>query len=425
MSRAYKDNRPGFKPVKNIELNEKHTRLRFIIVIILVAIASASFVFGIHSCVSVDPGWTRLEVSSGSAASCSEEFVFLYELGAGKTSAMAEKRALTSIYTETMSEAYEIFNSDIEFKSVNNVCSLNLHPNEVMEVNQVLYDAFSLLKSYDNRNIFLGPVYEQYDDMFYCNDDVETYDYDPYRNDYVADEYRKIAAYAVDSSQVDLILLGNGRVKLFVSEEYMEYAEENGITRFIDFFWMKNAFIVDYIADTLVSKGYTNGTLSSYDGFYRNLDSRDISYSFNIYDRVNRNIFDAAVMDYNGKRSIIYLRDYMLTQQDYWHYYEFSGGETRNSYLDIRDGKCRTALPNIVSYSDELSCAQILMEISDVYISDDFNEEKLISLGSVGIYSIYCIDHIIYFNDDTLELNNLYDNDGVRYTSFFKSSDRH
>lgn len=35
---------------------------------------------------------------------------------------------------------------------------------------------------------------------------------------------------------------------------------------------MKNAFITDYVADVMIDNGYTLGSLTSYDGFTRNLD---------------------------------------------------------------------------------------------------------------------------------------------------------
>ncbi|MGN0370076.1 MAG: hypothetical protein ACI4EW_05975 [Butyrivibrio sp.] len=422
MGRTSKDNRPNLKPVVKVELNEKNTKIRFIIVVVLIAIAAGAFAYGTYSCINVDPGWTQIEVSSGEGASLSDQFVLLYDLGAGDSSAMSEKKALSSLYSDTLGAAYKNFNSDTGFDGVNNVYRLNRHPNEEMVVDEVLYKAFELLQSYNNRNIYLAPVYEQYDDMFYCNDDVETYDYDPYQNSDIASEYEKIASYAADSSQVDMILLGDGKVKLSVSDEYLKYAEENGIQSFIDFAWMKNAFIVDYIADAMVSKGYTNGTLSSYDGFSRNLDVRNEQYRFNIYDRTGLSVYDAAIMEYTGNLSIVFLRDYKLSELDYWHYYEFSDGDTRNSYLDIKDGKCRSALPNLVSYSEKSGCAQILMEISDIYISDEFDEAALISLDRQDIYSIYCFNHTIYYNDDMLKLVDLYNTESVSYTSVLKSS---
>ena len=57
-----------------------------------------------------------------------------------------------------------------------------------------------------------------------------------------------------------------------VSDDYLAFAEKNFISDFIDFSWMKNAFITDYVADVMIDNGYTLGSLTSYDGFTRNLD---------------------------------------------------------------------------------------------------------------------------------------------------------
>ena len=54
----------------------------------------------------------------------------------------------------------------------------------------------------------------------------------------------------------------------------------------------------------MLENGYTRGVISSYDGFFRNLDERDVSYSFHIFDRVGQDIYPAAVMEYNGPESL-------------------------------------------------------------------------------------------------------------------------
>lgn len=60
-------------------------------------------------------------------------------------------------------------------------------------------------------------------------------------------------------------------MRLEVSEEYQNWMAENGYETYLDFYWMKNAFIVDYLADLMIENGYIRGAISSYDGFNRNL----------------------------------------------------------------------------------------------------------------------------------------------------------
>ncbi|MGM9662313.1 MAG: hypothetical protein ACI3WR_04395 [Oscillospiraceae bacterium] len=398
-------------------LSEEHATARLALTAALLIVAAIAFVYALSSYLQGEPGWTQIEANAGSETNCGDDFLLLYELGVGENASATEKKALTQLYTELCEQAYRLFNYDEGFEGVNNVYALNQNPNEVLEVDQALYDAFSLLQRYGDRSLYMAPIYARYDDIFFCDDDVQTYDYDPYQNEDVAAEYRELAAYAADPAQVDLQLLGGGKVKLFVSEEYLAYARENGISSFIDFFWMKNAFITDYLAEGLAAKGYTSGTLSSYDGFSRNLDDRDITYSFNIYDRVGTSIYSAAVMEYSGCRSFVALRNYPTSQLDRWHYYEFSNGEIRSSYLDIRDGCCRSALPDLVAYSSNMGCAQTLLEVSPLYIADKLDEEALNALGGEGVFSVYCKDFSICYNDKALQLSELYDSGGVRYTA--------
>lgn len=424
MGRTVRDNRPNLKPVTKVELSEEHVGIRIFVVVLLIAVAAAAFAYSLYSCSRVESGWTQIKVDSASGASCGDELVFMYELGAGNMSATAENKALSLLYSEAAVQAYKIFNADISFDGVTNVYDLNQHPNEIMEVDEVLYNAFALLESYGNRNIYMSPIYMRYDDMFFCNDDVETVDYDPYVNSDVAQEYQDIARFASDEEQINVKLLGDNKVCLYVSEEYLEYASENGITSFIDFFWMKNAFIVDYIADLLMEKGYTHGAISSYDGFSRNMDNRDadvIRYSVNIFDRAGMDINTAAVMQYSGACGFVNFRDYMITELDCWHYYEYADGETRSSYLDIKDGKCRSAVPSLTSYSKDRGCAEIMLAVSPLYIADTLDADALLSLGSDGIFSVYCDNFNIFYNDESLILSEIYEINGIKYKPNYMS----
>jgi len=383
--------------------------------IALVALALTAFAYGINSALSKESGWTEIEVDSTSELNCGEEFVLMYNLGASGTSATAENKLIKKLYSESSMKAYQLFTNDAEYEGINNISYINSHPNEEIEVDEVLYQAFSLLKKYENRNIYLAPIYMQYDDMFYCNDDTEIVDYDPFTNDEVAKDYQEIADFAVNSEAVDVQLLGDNRIKLHVSDEYLKYAQENYIASFIDFFWMKNAFITDYLADVLILNGYTLGSISSYDGFVRNLDESGTSFSFNIYDKVGETIYYAGAMHYRGAQSIVYLRNYMMNNQDVQHYYQLRNGEVRTAYLDTKDGICKSSMNNLVLHSKEAGCAEVLLNMIPLYITDEFSEESLSDLCEKEIYSIYCKDYVIYYNDSSIRLEELYDKEEIKY----------
>lgn len=416
------------KPVKRIELFEKYPKARLALTIALILVSVCALGYSLVSFLTVDSGWTTIEAGS-SEANCSDELIFQYNLGAGELSTTelsttAEKKAVSALYTELTRTAHQLFHTSQGFDGVHNLYYINRHPNEEIVVDEMLYEAFSMVEKYGNRAVYLAPVYVQYGNLFGCHDDVETADFDPYQNEEIAQYFAEIASFAGDPGAVDVQLLGNHTIRLFVSDAYMCYAVENGFSEFIDFYWMKNAFIVDYIADTMRENGFVAGSISSYDGFVRNLDDASgQEYAFNLFDKAGGSVYQAGVMRYRNAVSIVYLRNYPANDSlDWQHYYEFQNGEIRTAYIDAADGYSKSAVNNLVSYSRESGCAEILFRVMPVYIKDYFEAGQLAKLGREGIYSIYCEDNQILYNESSLVLTDLYDGNGVRYTAEYTAN---
>lgn len=408
------------KPVNKIELSEGFPKGRLVLTAALILIGACALGYSVMSFLTADAGWTTIEAGS-SEVSCSDELIFQYYLGAGELSATAERKAVSTLYTETARKAYQLFHTSQGFDGVKNLYYINRHPNEVIEVDGALYEAFSTLERYGSRAVYLAPVYVQYGNLFGCNDDVETAGFDPYQNEEVAAYFAEIVSFAQDRDAIDIKLLGDQKIKLYVSDTYMDYASENGISEFIDFYWMANAFIVDYIADTMKANGFVLGSVSSYDGFIRNLD--DVSgseYAFNLFDRDGKSVYQAGVMRYDRALGIVYLRDYPVNNSlDRQHYYEFRDGGLRSAYIDAADGYCKSAVDSLVSYSEKSGCAEILLQVMPIYINDYFEKERLSELVRDGVYSIYFEDKKILYNEPSLRLTDLYDDNGICYTAVF------
>lgn len=402
--------------MERIELSQTHIGLRLGFAILFLVIAVSAFAYGISTLFTADPGWQEIKASSSAAINCGGDFTLLYELGASGTSATAEKKALVSVYTEAVVTAYRLFSADEGFTDLVNVYELNRRPNEVLTVEAPLYEAFGLLERYGDRSVYLGPVYELYNGLFSCQEDWQTEDFDPYVNPAVADYFAEAAAYARDPSSVRVELLGDGQVCLRVSEEYLAFARDNETSRFIDFAWLANAFIADYLAETLAGQGYTHGSISSYDGFIRNLDGRELDYAVNLYDFADGVIWPAGVMRYRGPRSMVYLRDYPLSGEDSGRMCLLSSGEVRSGYLSPGDGKCHSAAHDLIGYSDRLGCAGIALQIAPVYVADALDVAALEALADSGIQSLRVENRVIYGTDPALTLTGLYEGYTVSLT---------
>lgn len=411
MGRTARDKRDGPRPrpVQRIELSWENYKPRLIAAVVFLAVGAWLLARSVAGFLGTGAGWQVIEVSSGAAANCGGDFTLLYELGASGTSAAAEKKALVIAYTEAAVTAYRLFNADESFEGVTNVHDLNQHPNEALTVDSALYEAFELLERYGDRSVYLGPVYELYDDLFFCQDDWQTEDFDPYVNPVVADYFMEAAAYARDSGSVQIELLGDGQVRLRVSEEYLAFARANETNRFIDFFWLANAFIADYLAEALAKQGCTHGSLSSYDGFNRNLDGRELDYAVNLYDFADGAVLPAGVMRYQGPMSMAYLRDYPLGGSDSRRMYRLKTGEVRTGYLSTEDGRCKSAAHSLIAYSDTVGCAEIALRLAPIYVADTLDVTALEGLAKAGVQSVRFEGRVIRGTDAGLTLTDLYE----------------
>lgn len=401
---------------QTIELSEANQKSRLILICVLVVIAAVAFTAGVMSFVKGDPGWRTIEVTTGEV-NCSEEFVFKYYFPSTRGAASAANKQIVSLYTEATQKAYWLFNADEVHSEIKNVAYLNRHPNETVTVDPVLYNALEMLEGSGGRHLYLAEVYSQYDNVFLSETDGEAATQDPARSEEIKDYVNQILAFSNDPSHVSLELLENYQVRLTVSDAYQTFAQENEFTNFIDFHWTKNAFIIDYFAQLMIDAGYTDGYIGSYDGFTRNLMNNKESFSFNVFDRIENGIELVARMEYDEPMSIVFLRNYPMANLDRWHYYIYADGTGATAYIDTADGLSKTAAANLVSYAGgNTGCAEILMQMIPTYVSDTLDEMALQSMTEHQIFSIWCQDATVFYNDPDLQLLDLMNQDGLKYT---------
>lgn len=400
------------KPVQRITLSEEHIGLRIAAAVLCVLIAVGAIGYAVYHLVATESGWTIIEPEVTAEKNGCQEFVLQYELGRSGAAAGPQQRALAKAYTAANGEAYRLFSTD-RFDELHNVGYLNDHPNEVVTVDKALYDAFALLEEHGSRYIYLAPVYERYDALFFCTEDHEAEDFDPMVNEGVRAFIREVLPYTKE--EISLELLGEGKVRLNVSDAYLKYAEEQELGKFLDFFWLRNAFIADYTAEALEAEGYTNGVLSSYDGFTRHLGDVSIPLSFNILDNEDGANYAAAVMAHENGVNLVYLRDHPMGDLDVLHYYTWADGQIRGPYVDTEDGVSKSAVSDLVAYGKDKSCAQLALAAHDVFAADRLEPERISEAAKEGVDLIFAHDRVVYHTDPDVELTNAYKDDEVSY----------
>ena len=416
MRNTARDNRPRVKAVKQIEVSEKHVKLRVALLIVCITVAIIAFAVFLFNLLNTAPGWRIIE-TEGDSYDLGSEFVFNYDLGRNGKNATEELRHLQAVYRNASALAYRLFDAGTTYDGYGNLASVNQSKGATVQVNAELYAAFSVLEEMGSRLLYLGPVYAEYENNFFGESPYPMDDMDPYHNGEFAAHLQKLSDYAKDPSHVSLVLLGNNTVRLELSEEYSAYLAANSLDAPLHFGWMRNAFAVDLMAEKLIAAGHTSGYLASYDGFTRNLDASGMEYSVNIFDRVGETVYPAARVSYTTATAFVYLRDYPLSRQDISHYHALFAGGTVHPYVDIETGLYKTALHNVVSYSHTESCAEVLLSIAPYFIGENFNPADVTTLTDGGIYTVWCDDFTVWYNGPTIALDNYYSEAGVTYTS--------
>lgn len=390
------------KPIRKIELSEQNKTLRLIAALALLVIGALGITVGIMSLLNKETGWQRVQVTT-QERSCSENFLLQYNFSGSGAEATAVNQKLQTIYGEACVKAYQVFTPDEEITGVQNVYYVNHNPNKTITVDPVLYSAFEKLDG--TPWLYLGPAYAHYYNVILSADAAMVDALDPMIGEDARAYVGKIADFAGDRQAVSLELLGDNQVILHVSEAYLAFAAEEEIENFIDFAYLTNAFTIDYLAETLIAQNLTEGYIVSADGYTRNLDSAQ-TFSFNIFDRVEDLVYPAAVMEYRGPISLVFLKDYPTGNSDV----NFLGREDRflHLFVDPADGVCRTSVENLVSYSYDASCVDVVLAMLPSFVGEDFSVPQ-------GVFSVWCEEDIIYYNDDAVSFGGLLKGEKMTY----------
>ena len=406
---------PNLPSVEKVELPNKHLHLRIIGAVLLVVLAAVFIGRAVAGVFANPGGWTTIEPKVSADSNGSLELMLQYELGRDGNNPAVEQKRIAKLYTDACTEAYRLFSGTKEFPEEHNIWYLSQHPNEMVTVDAPLYEAFSMLEQYQSRYLYFAPIYEQYRGLFSCVSDIEAEDVDPYVNADADAFVQKTLSYVQNPTQISLELLGENQVRLNVSDDYLRFAKENEITEFLDFFWLQNAFTVDYVAQSLMDAGFTHGVIASYDGFSRHLGDVSIPLSVNLFDWSEGQRRVAARMPHPNGVNLVTMRSHPVQELDVMHYYTWENGAVRTPYIDETDGKCKAALSSLTGYSSEYGCAEIALQIYDAYAADQPAEAVLQAAVDQGTDIVFCQQETVYHSAPELSLTGLYDVDGTVY----------
>ena len=252
----FRDRMP--KPVRRVPLAENPSRRRVIGTVLALVIAAGAFFAFFQGVMRKDPGWQEIK-SEGKYAS---QFTLLYNLGQTDDSPSAEMRKLQRIYTLALDQAGQALDASEAAEEPRNLAWLNTHPNVETEISSQLYASLESILS-AGRWLYLGPLYEMNESMLASQTDAEAAEMDPRLSEEAASFVSALLPCLSSNDHIQLKMLENNQVVLFVSADYLQLGKEYGISRWIDFGWMRNAFAADSIADILLNAGASRGILTA------------------------------------------------------------------------------------------------------------------------------------------------------------------
>lgn len=373
MKRYYGSQQNLTKPVEKISLDDRTvSKRRIFLIALFFCIGIGAFIYAFTHLSGNEKGWSTVVLDNVYDKSCYYDFSLLYQFGVSGKRVNKEKKALRECYGQLAGDAYKIFDRREEYSGISNLCTINRNPNEEVSVDPALYHALQICVRDGGRLLYLGALTEHMEALISSDSAEALFETDPYTNPEVKAFFQKTASYASDSDSVSLELLGDSRVILHVSQEYLSFAKENAIVDFIDFGWARNAVIIDYLADGLREAGFKQGILSSYDGFTRNFCDGDSSFDYKLILGTDGEIENAGTMQYQGLMSFVWFHDYAVNSFDRLsRVLELTDGKRRTTYLGP-DGMPLSALRDMLLWSDRLSCAETALVMAKYYISEKY-----------------------------------------------------
>ena len=381
------------KTAEEAEKLKKQKKKRLIIIVVILAALLLIVVGILLANVLKDDGWRDVTVSPGSAQNCSSSFTFRMQLD--RKLVGNDFRAMSQAYTDATIREYNVYDIYEEHPGIHGLYELNHSVGQRIRIEPELYAALEKLEKSGFRGAYLGPVYEVYQELFLTEDKESAKQFDPYYDAETAAYFAELTAFASNPDHVSLQFYGNNEVQLKVSNVYRKYAADYELTTFIDFFWMKNAFILDYLREEIVKTGYTKGYIISEEGYATCLDTTGEIYEMLVLDRNGNDVVSAAALQYSGPVNLVVFHNYPLNDTYSDYYYVYRNNEFATPYIDPADGYYKSSIPDLMLYSGSRDASDLLLAGIDLVIGKKFDEAKAAEYAKEDVLPVYCMDRVV------------------------------
>lgn len=297
--------------------------IRLVLFAVLIALGAAAFSIAFMQLTKQKTGFQIIdEYPSEDAKRYGLDFEFYYDLQGENSEIKEQKKALAELYSNRLMYLYKLTDPENEYENMSNIATINNNAGTPVEVDETLYNmlekAYILTGAYKSYNILSGAFYKYYTEFIYADDPLSD---DPIVNA----ESRALIASVLDAetkSGAELMFNeADHTVTLYISNGYKsnEYTEDMPV---IDLNYLRNAFIVNDLKNTIEGKGYEKGFILTKDGVSAALSSFNsgdyvlkgkddkedtvaitggsVTFTLNPYDDKNKAIGEYEITDADG-----------------------------------------------------------------------------------------------------------------------------
>lgn len=383
---------------EDITVDKKHLILRIILFVVFLAGGITGIVIGCtYKSTHVDKGWTLIESSDGENSA--SNFVLNYYFSSdNKRENAKESKELTNAYTTYCNDAYIMFNPYKHFNGVNGVFFINAHPNTDVKVETPFYNTLKKVKDNNTDALFLAPIYDSYENLFNAKTDAEAKEADPYFNNDLKDYYSEIKTY-INNGDISLELKEDNIVRLNISDSYLSYCNQNGISNYFNFNYLYNAASIDYIADKLIANNFKNFKLYSYEGYFRiHLADSTLSTTYIPRTFYNNLIVPEANATFNTSITLVEFKTFPITELEDYYLYD---DKTFAHHFINDEGLYSSCTSSLYVYEKgDTSALDLLLKGKEVFVQSSIDVDKLKEIG----YFIFNEGSVVKYNDEKLEV---------------------
>ena len=84
-------------------------------------------------------------------------------------------------------------------------------------------------------------------------------------------------------------------------------------------------------------------------------------------------------------------------------------------YVDPKDGMTRSSTDNLVAYSQQTTCSEMLMDLAPIFLTDALDESALDALAEREIYTVWFEGTTLKHTQDSLQLTGTEDAKNMGY----------